>query len=145
MGTFFLLAAWALSTSAPELSKGLVVFSAALRLGIFTVSRFTQISNRLRKDLELLLLLSPIAASLALLAQTEGLSGQFANLTLWLIFLAASYAAFKAIFAVPSKRGHLYWVLGQASMTVAAAVSGASMAGFVLFLGPLFWRAMFYL
>jgi len=145
VGTFFLLAAWALSTSAPELSKGLVIFPAALRLGIFTASRFAPTPSRLRKDLELLLLLSPIAASLALLAHAEGLSGQTTNLALWLTFLPASYAAFKGIVAVPSKRGHLYWVLGQTSMAVAAAVSGASMATLVLSLALLFGGAMLYL
>ena len=142
VGIFLLLAAWALSTSAPELSKGLVIFSAALRLGIFTASRFAPKSNRLRKDIELLLLLSPLAASLALLAHAEGLSGQTANLILWLAFLPASYAAFKAIFAAPGKRGHLYWVLGQAALAVVAAVSGASMATLVLSLALLFGGAM---
>jgi hypothetical protein len=120
-------------TSVPSSASILLLMAAALRLGVLPLQAPFLQDHPLRRGLGTPLRLVPAAASLVLLARAAGaqIPDAFALFLLFFAGLAAVYSAVSWMGASSELSGRPYWILGMASLAVAAAVRmqpGASVA-----------------
>jgi hypothetical protein len=120
-------------TSVPSSASILLLMAAALRLGVLPLQAPFLQDHPLRRGLGTPLRLVPAAASLVLLARAGGaqIPAAFAPFLLFFAGLAAVYSAVSWMAANSELSGRPYWILGMASLAVAAAVRmqpGASVA-----------------
>ena len=102
----------------------LLLFAAALRLGVLPLHVPFLQELPLRRGLGTMLRLIPAAASLVLLTRTAaaGVPGAFVPYLLALVGLSALYSAYSWASAPDELSGRPFWVLGLASLSVAAAL-----------------------
>jgi hypothetical protein len=120
-------------TSVPSSASILLLMAAALRLGVLPLQAPFLQDHPLRRGLGTPLRLVPAAASLVLLARAAEahIPDAFAPFLLFFAGLAAVYSAVSWMAANSELSGRPYWILGMASLAVAAAVRmqpGASVA-----------------
>lgn len=127
LGTFILLAAWMFSFYGEELAAILIFVSASLRLGLWTPRLNWRSPAAVRKDIASLILLVPLAATLALLVRSSAIAEPARTTFMLLALLPAAYAAGLWLLKADEDQTHL-WVLGQASLAAAAALGGQGLA-----------------
>jgi len=127
IGSFVLFAAWIFSFYGQELAAILGFVSVSLRLGLWTPRPTWSSPPAVRKDLASVILLVPLAASLALLVRLEAIAEPGRTTFLLLALLPAAYAAGHLLLKADESQAHL-WVLGQASLAAAAALGGQGQA-----------------
>ncbi len=120
-------------SSVPSSASILLLMAAALRLGVLPLQAPFLQDHPLRRGLGTPLRLVPAAASLILLARAAGaqIPAAFSPFLLFFAGLAAVYSAVSWMAANSELSGRPYWILGMASLAVAAAVRmqpGASVA-----------------
>jgi hypothetical protein len=103
-----------------------VLLACGLRLGVIPLNLPYQEEFRMSRGLSTMVRLVPPAASLVLLARTatSSIPPHFTPYLLALGGLAALYAGFFWFIAEDELDGRTFWILGMASMSLAAAVRG---------------------
>jgi hypothetical protein len=120
-------------TSVPSSAGIMLLLAAALRLGVLPLQAPFSQDHPLRRGLGTPLRLVSAAASLVVLARAAGsqIPAAFVPFLLFFAGLAAVYSAVSWLAANSELSGRPYWILGTASLAVAAAVRmqpGASVA-----------------
>lgn len=117
----------------PRNAGFMLLLAAGLRLGVFPLNMPFLTEPALRRGVGNILRLTPVAASLGLLAR---LPADFITLELraWmplfmgLLALAALYAAARWLSAVDEIDGRPYWIVAWASLAAASVLNGAPQA-----------------
>jgi hypothetical protein len=107
-----------------------LLLASGLRLGVIPLHLPFSKEISIRRGLGTMVRLVPAAASLVLLARTApaGVPAELSPYLLALSGLAALYAGFSWIVARDELDGRPFWLLGMASLSLAAAVRGQPMA-----------------
>jgi hypothetical protein len=117
---------WTDFRSAPAQSGIFLVLAAGLRLGVLPLHLPYRQENILRRGFGTTLRLVSAASSLALLARIppSTLTSGWTPILLILVAIAGLYASWKWLRASDELTGRPFWVLGMASLAVAAALRG---------------------
>jgi len=114
----------------PQEAGLVLVLAAGFRLGVLPVQAPYSPSLRISPALETMMRLAPVAGSLSLLARASavGLPDFWRIPLLVFVWLAGFYGAVNWLTREDDPAGPQYWILGIASLAVAAAVWQASVA-----------------
>jgi hypothetical protein len=117
---------WTDFRSAPAQSGIFLLLAAGLRLGILPLHLPYRQENILRRGFGTTLRLVSAASSLALLARIppSTVTSRWTPVLLILVAIAGLYAGWKWLRASDELTGRPFWVLGMASLAVAAALRG---------------------
>ncbi|KAF0108592.1 MAG: hypothetical protein FD146_478 [Anaerolineaceae bacterium] len=132
---------WADFNAAPAQAGLYLLLAAGLRLGVLPLHLPYRQENVLRRGFGTTLRLVSAASSLALLARIPpgAIASPFTPLLLVLAALAGLYAGWMWLRASDELTGRPFWVLGMASLAVAAALRGSPLGsaawGLALVLG----------
>jgi hypothetical protein len=129
---------WAVSgdfdlTQIPPSTGFIFLLAAGLRLGVFPLNLPFLKEPVLRRGAGNLIRMTPVAASLSLLARLPA-ENLLAGLTRWqpllmgLLTLAALYGAARWLTTVEEVDGRPYWIVGWASFAIAAVLNGSPQA-----------------
>ncbi|MEX2161272.1 MAG: hypothetical protein WD751_05080 [Anaerolineales bacterium] len=142
LASFLLLVAWTLSFYGQQLNQFVILAAVVLRLGILTPHLVLRAPQSLRADLSTMLLLTPAAAGIPLLARAGAMLEPAGSLLLILILLPAVFCAATWLFGPLQKSSAAYWDLGAGSLAAASAIGGQGSAALAFGMLMLAGRAL---
>lgn len=127
ISAFMILAAWSLSFYGDQLISIMIIAAVAVRLGLVAPPLRLVKLEPLRSDLATTLILAPIAAGFPVLARSTGLPEPARAVVLLFVLVIGLYLSI-SYFLEPAGRRGLLWELGMATLAIAAAVGGQTLA-----------------